>query len=176
MTRSYFVILSWGTCLISTVCHIPGSAKFAAGVPTKSLKITYIFYIIFVNSFQVLSFFRIQNRENFGNYSRLMEVKAFICVSTNVLAIVYWCCTARHDEKCRPSWPVSSFWNSEYICPTRSISRSKHNFESKSEIFGYGEIPSKNWNRMTNMLLRDSFSIQAIFAFLTGFQPFFLSR
>ena len=93
------------------------------------------------------------------------------------MAIVYCCCTVRPDEKCRKSWPtgspVSSVWNSEYICPTRSISRSKHNFESKSKIFGYGEIPSKNWNRLTNMLLRDLFSIQAIFAFLTGYQPFF---
>ena len=91
---------------------------------------------------------------------------------------MYWCCTARHDEKCRPSWPVSSFWNSEYICPTRSISRSKHNFESNSEIFWYGEIPRKNWNRMTNMLLRDLLSIQAIFPFFKktfwrGTHPFF---
>ena len=38
-----FIILSWGTCLISTVCHISGSAKFAAGVSVKSLEIINIF-------------------------------------------------------------------------------------------------------------------------------------
>ena len=111
------------------------------------------------------------------NYSRLMKVKAVICDSIYTMAIVYWCCSTRHNEKCRKSWStgtyVISVRNSEYICPTRSISRSKHNFESNSKIFWNGEIPCKNWNRMTNMLLRDLFSIQAIFAFLTEYQPFF---
>ena len=177
--RSFFIILPWGTCLISTVCHISGSAKFAAGVPTKSLKIINIFNIIFVNLYQALSFFRIHYRDNIENNSRLVEVKAVIKASIHTMAIVYWCCTARHDEKCRKSWStvtiVSSVRNPEYICPIRSISRSKHYFESKSKILWYGEIARKNWNGVANMLLRDLFSIQAIFDTLTEYLTF-LSR
>ena len=88
-----------------------------------------------------------------------MEVETIIFDTIYTMAIAYWCCTARHDEKCRISWftgtKVSSVRNSEYICPIRSISRSKLNFESKSKIFWYGEAACKNWNGMTNMLLKD---------------------
>ena len=161
LTRSYFIILSWGTCLISTVCHISGSVKLPAGVSIKSLEIINIFHIIFVSPYQVLSFSRKNYREKFENYSRLMEVPAVHFYSINTKTVMYIRCTSRHQEKCRPSWSTAmeivSVRNSEYICPIRNILRSKHNFESNSKIFWYGQIARKNWNGMTNILIRDLF-------------------
>ena len=97
---------------------------------------------------------------NFENNSRLLELKAVIWVSTYTMATVYWCCTVRHQEKCRKSWPTGTHVrslvpNSEYICEIRKFSRSKHNFESNSKIFRYGEIARKNCDGMSNMLSKD---------------------
>ena len=114
---------------------------------------------MFVNSYQDMSHYRKRYGDSFQNYSRLMKIKAMIGVSINTMTIVDWSCTARMYEKCRKSWStgahVISVWNSKYICPIGSVSRSKLNLESDSKMCRNGETARKNCNGMTNTLSRD---------------------
>ena len=122
-----------------------------------------------------MSHYRKRYGDSFKNYSQLMKMEAIIGVSINTMTIGNWSCTVRIYEKCRKSWStgahVISVWNSKYICPTGSISRSKLNLESDSKMCRNGETARKNCNGMTNMLWKDidcnsnSFSMDSLLNF-----------